>query len=194
MTVEQRKSVHNDLNFAIFKVLTTQFKKDAKPYHELVEAFGYTIDKYDGAFRVKSKNRTISVQYVGRYNCDWHVSFGYYTTHQKDFEREADMLKFDFVNCLNTPINAVYYTLNQYDEGWGGINDVHAKYERIRDKLYNYRRDINWYEREVDATQKRIEDMQKKILELQKDMLRYNKNAVENKVKLDGLRKELGLA
>ena len=55
MTVEQRKSVCNDLNFAIFKVLTTQFKKDAKPYHELVESFGYTIDKCDGTFRVKSK-------------------------------------------------------------------------------------------------------------------------------------------
>lgn len=182
------------VNRAIIKVCTTQFKKDAKAEHELLEGYGYQIYKLNGRFSIQSPNRTVSIEYVGNYRHNYKVVFGYYHVHYKYFKTYEDLFKFDFVNCLNTPINTEYYNLKQYEEGWGGINDKHAKYEQIRNKLHNLKWNITWYNREVEDVQKKIESLQKQILSAQKDMLRYKENAVKADVELVAYRKELGLA
>ena len=55
------------LNQAIYKVLTTQFKKDAKEEHKIVENAGYEIQRYG---RKSEHQKSPPHLYIGRIFCD----------------------------------------------------------------------------------------------------------------------------
>ena len=184
------------LNYAILKVLTTQFKKDAKDEHELLKNYGYRVFKADGSFCVQNDNRTIYAEYIGNYRHDWRVRYSYYGKGFKYFKTFDDMKKFDFVNCLNTPMNAIYYELLRYEDGWytDAVKDVHTKYTGIRNRLRNARRDVKYHECEISDIQNQIVKLQNQIANLQNDLVRHAKHLAEGQYNLDTVKREVGLA
>ena len=162
-----------ELNKAILEVLTTQFKKDAKEAHKIVEEAGYGIYKWDGSFRVSNKD-------IGRYvyaTENWRST----TIHSnlRNYRYEHDKgVRFDFVGYLNKPTNPESPYL------W-----------RIREEnksMMNYHR-ISRDKNSIKYAQERIEKIKKEIASLTNDLIREVSSLKEAEIRLEQTRRELGL-
>lgn len=164
-----------ELNEAIRKVLFTQFKKQAKEAHKIVEEAGYKIWKCGGDWRVENEatGRTVYLEDGYRRTFIWHGPRYVNRSQYND--------NFDFVGALNKPVNKEYYTSIAFTY----MNESKAKqaYKRIQQHV-SY---VKMYERD-------IQDAQKKIAELQDKMVRYATYKAEEERKVKDIKKELGLA
>ena len=167
-----------ELNEAIIKVLTTQFKKDAKEAHALVESYGYTISKVDGHFIIKNP-LTRRYVYITEarsylYAYDIHIN-----TNDKRVKRSEELNNFDYVNFLEKPLNTAWYK-TQYGE-----NEYHPTREK-----WNRLSSAKWY---LEYRTKDIDKIKKQIESLQKDLIRQVEWKEEAKHDLADVRKEYGL-
>lgn len=166
------------LNEAIYKVITTQFKKDMREAVELVEEAGYEINKSDGRFYVRNPKtqRFIESKYsqyrdittlIGnrgeilkfRYTCNCH---------------------FDFVGYLNKELNHVWYVMRN-ERAWY-VSPTRKKYE----KLQEAKRYLRYREEAVEKTKKDLADLQARLERDIEERVRYEQMLAET-------RKNLGL-
>ena len=172
------------LNEAIWTVLTTQFKKEAKEAFKTVKENGYEVYKNGcGTWTVHNPHtrRSIHIEY-GRYYRRTTLFHGYYTTQSRTWkdatEERVVATKFDFVNCLKTYQNDEYYrTVNKDDR-----STAKKKYERLTGAKWSVK-----YEND------RIAKIQADIAKLQAELIKATENKVKDEMTLKQVRQELGL-
>lgn len=176
---------NEELNKAIWTVLTTQFKKEAKEAFKTVQDNGYEVYKNGcGTWTVGNPHtkKFIHIEY-GKYNYRTCLFYGNYTTQSKTWktaEQERIVAeKFDFVNCLRTPQNSAYY-------------EARSKcYEESRAKQqYNELKSAKW---SLDYENKRIAKIQADIAKLQAELISATESKVKDEMRVQNKRKELGL-
>ena len=172
-----------ELNNMIWKALNCKFKKDAPEAFTAIKEAGYDIDKCGrGCFEIynpKTKRRIYLYERRGwSRNYKMTISHGPYTKQTTDLtEAEARMktTKFDFVGCLEKPMNQVWYDLVN------GYNDYTMtavkKYEAIKSK----RRMAASYAEDIERTKKQLADLQEKLVWQTKMMTSYEQEAKELK-------------
>ena len=85
-----------EINAAIYTVLTTQYKKNAPEAFEIVKAAGYAYDKNNGKFDVYNEktHRRISLSDGGWYKNYWiKVTHGYYMANTTTYRGELEGLQ-----------------------------------------------------------------------------------------------------
>lgn len=173
------------LNEAIFGVLCTQFKKDMdKEALKMIEDAGYEIHKGSGCYYIKNPvtKREIYVKYS--YYGNYRINFNWYRQEAR-FEI-GNGCPFDFVNCLNKPINTMWYNLGRVSE----YRPTLDKYEKIK----RARWDVNYHKREVEnIVNEKLQKLYKQIEELTKDVQYHTERRVEAQEELDELKKSFGL-
>ena len=158
MSIEQRKNLKDELNEAIYKVITTQYKKDAKQAHEMVSAFGYGISKYDGHYRVTSKETGKAVYVHFESYTYRRFSLGNNSAEQRKGENGYGHCPIDFVGYLAKPYNKVYEDLK------------YSSYRRRSQAVKNYGRlketrwDIKYHEDEIEKIKAQINKLQDEII------------------------------
>lgn len=177
---------NTELNKAIWTVLSTKFKKEAKEAFKMVEAAGYEVYKNGcGTWTVRNNHtgKSIMLEYLSSYRTPGRLYFGDYGRHSRSIRSDEWTVvatKFDFVNCLKTPRNRAY------EEACDAQNfrssKAVAKYGEIKNKKWN-----------IDYDERCIADIQKKIQDLQRDMMRYTEYKVNSQRALAQLRREYGL-
>ena len=174
---------NEELNKAIWKVLNTQYKKDAKEAFKLVEENGYKVWKNGSSTWTVNNPHTGKCIHLEHSYYRSKLFYGNYTTQvesfrdSKDFKRVAE--KFDFVNCLKTPYNKVYYDMLYSMDNKSKSYD---KYDRLKS--------AKWY---LDYETRRIAKIQEDIAKLQAELVRATESKVKDEMKLKEVRKELGL-
>ena len=143
-----------ELNKIIVKVMSTQFKKDAKEAHTAVEAAGYQIEKYNGSFMIinPETGRTVYIQYP---KCGYGRAkiFGDYRW-KKSMEWKDE--KFDFVGFLNKPINEAWHKAQ-----WSTVfNPVMEKYSKLKSARWN----VQYHESEIEKIEKEMKKLQERLM------------------------------
>lgn len=175
------------VNEAIYEVCVHQFKKDAKESHAIVEAAGYEISKYDGDWRFYNAetDRRVYMHVVRRYN-DYgadYISGNGNTYDRRGGWRIKASKKFDFVGYLDKPLN----------EEWARMHSwmfSANRYETQASKLNSARRDLKYYTEQIASVQEALE---KQVAELQRKLVYYSEQKVKAEMRLQEVRKELGL-
>lgn len=171
----------DEVNEAIWKVLNTKFKKDAKDAFELVESAGYSVYK-DGCGQWNVCNsHTNRVVYLNQFSRRAFIQHGpYFNSRCRRFLTSKEMLNkriaFDFVGCLEKSVNSFWSNDNK------SKNTAIEKYSRIRDEKYM----IRSYERDIDNIKHKIEA-------LQDELIRCGAHIKSHENDLKSLRKEYGL-
>lgn len=165
------------LNEAIYEVLTTQFKKDAKEAHKMLTDYGYEVKKYCGRWYVK--NPTTQKEISAFYN-DWRYSWFFCYGYDKRIPMNR---KIDFVNCLNTPINKNVYNYSFY------INN----FQRNADKLKSAKRSITYEEKRINEIKAEVQSLTERINVLQDRLVDATEEKGRRVRRLAEVRKELGL-
>ena len=165
------------LNEAIYEVLTTQFKKDAKEAHKMLTDYGYEVKKYCSRWYVK--NPTTQKEISAFYN-DWRYSWFFCYGYDK---RTPMNRKIDFVNCLNTPINKNVYNYSFY------INN----FQRNADKLKSAKRSITYEEKRIKEIKAEVQSLTERINVLQDRLVDATEEKGRRVRRLEEVRKELGL-
>lgn len=168
------------LNKAIETVLRTQFKKQAKEAHKIVEESGYGIVKEGGYFTVYNEKtgRRIHLSDNGYRT---YILHGSYSNKRKVIKTESDYQKFDYTGCLNKPVNKDYYQQinnerrNAYDPDSEAIS-----------KLKSAKWSLKYEEDRIARIQKEMEKLQKELISASMAKAR----AMEG---LNKVREELGL-
>lgn len=172
------------LNKAIWKVLVTKFKKDAKEAFEMVQDNGYEVCKNGcGTWTVTNPQtkKFIYLSYRNSYRIKSILYYGNYTSQSVQIgykEENTIAAEFDFVNCLATPINKVWEEMRRK----ANISKSLEAYNKLESA--KWRRD---YE------EKQIEWLQAEIAKLQKELVRHAGFKVEAEQKVTEVRRELGL-
>lgn len=168
------------VNEAIYRVITTQFKKDMREAVEVVEREGYKVEKIEGGYKVRNPETRREVYISGnRYGYRRCIAYGVWNTKRINFEDHgAAFCKFDFVGNLNKELNYDWYNRRE----WMGFQPTREKYQ----KLYDVKHSIEWKKRDIEGTKK-------KMMELQKDLERYLRWQIEDEMRLRDLRRELKL-
>ena len=183
------------LEDAINKVLFTQFKKDAKEAHKLVESYGFKIDKYDGFFGVKNPEtyKTLRLtEYNGRRNiCVIEIGTHKGLTYEEFFNHK---LNIDCIKFLNTPYNYDWQYVKNRDacEDGSSREAYHPTWDK-KEALREARWNVAYHKRNIERYTKEIDELMEKIKEAQKDMVRNVKDVAYYEAKLENLREELGL-
>lgn len=154
MSIEQRQSIREELNEAIWKVIKNKYKKDAKEAHEMVTAFGYEIYKSDGHYSVHNKNTQKSVFIYWDNYRKYSVQLG---GQWKDQWKDQDV-KIDFVGVLEKPVNKTYWDLKRERSRYQ--SSAIDKYNRLR----RLKRDVSYYGGEIEETKKKIDKLQDSIV------------------------------
>lgn len=182
------------INEAIAKVLTTQYKKDAKEAHEMVESAGYKIWKRDGDWWVKNEktNRWVYMPY------DWHYKYkGSWTLHTNNTKAdygcrqlrypETKPIPIDFERLLATPYNKEWYMVRKVAEDYeywkGAKSEKYYTFTEAKRTLANDKRYL------ADAKAKLESDIKK----LMREVEYYTEKKARDSERLNNLRKELGL-
>ena len=168
--------LEKEVNEAILKVLSTQYKKDAKEAHKIVEAAGYEIYKSNGCFTIKNPR---TYKYIQWTQCRWKYNYKLITTTKDIYFDDWKDLKINFVNYLNKPIN----NDKQYiDSDCFYTSKAKDKYVSLRCiKTY-----IEYHNREIERQKVLIE-------KAKKDIEYHEKRLKEEKDSLEETRKKLGL-
>ena len=162
------------LNRAIFKVLTTKFKKDAKESHRIVEDVGYEIIKWDGSFQVTNPNTNRYVRIEETQGFYTHYRLRIWTDH-KEVKSVDELKAVDFVGQLET-------TRKPYYEPYETESEAYLKYRGIKNADY-------W----AESADKHIKEILDKLSSLQKDLIYYTEEKAKYEAKAKSLRKEYGL-
>ena len=172
------KYTADDINRAVYAVISTPLKKNCKWAIKILEEEGYGVVKA-GKYGLGVVNPK-----TGRYVCIcgrntykqttniWHHS--YKTTTTKCPE------KFDYFNCLNTLPNNLYW------EHLANLRRDTATKARLY-RLKEAKRTIQYREQAIQETLKKIED-------LQKTLIREAQWLEQQKANLTRVREELGLS
>ena len=171
--MNQTQYTKEQINKAIFEVISTQFKKDAKDSHRIVEESGYDIYKMDGAFHVR--NRETGKSIYARYN-DYFTKILIYN-YNKTASYKIGEVKFDFVNYLEKPKNTAWNEIR-----YGTSN----RFRSQADALHHAKWDIDYHK-------ERIAKIQGQIKSLQSDLIYQAKEQAKAEEHLRTLRKELHL-
>jgi hypothetical protein len=169
------KAMNNkdELNKAIYKVLT-ELKRDCLEEHKMVKKAGYVIEKGRKCFIVSNPETRREIYISERY-----IVHGWYRPAHRSMFRYGQC-KFDFVACLEKPINAEYW------------RDLH--YFQERSKAYEKYDRLQIAKRNVEYEAKRIAECEKQLKELQARLMQATEAKVRDEFKLAEIRKELGLA
>lgn len=174
------------VNEAIYTVLTTQFKKQAPEAFNIVKAAGYEYEKNNGQFAVKNKetDRYIYLSDGGYYNHYYtEVHYGWYRQHVTKFEgpdRDLNVKeKFDFVGCLDKPMNRIWFEMHQQVDFSEAVSKFHNLQQK---KCY-----VQYREDDIKRIQNQMEKLQKELMSAMKYKVQYEQDVINYK-------KELGLA
>lgn len=167
---------HAELNKAIYKVISSRFKKDCAEAYKAVTAAGYTISKWHGNFEVKNEATRRSIWLSGDYNQFLH--YGWYDCQKKRIEK-INLFAFDYVNCLNTPVNSDWY---EHVRWYGEQRPTREKYDCLKSARWNR-----------DYDKRRLNDLQKQIAELQERLISAAQDVSKSEQKLKDVKRELGL-
>lgn len=173
MSIEQRKNIRDELNEAIWKVITTQYKKDAKEAHEMVSAFGFHIRKNDGHYRVSGvDHRVVYVSWEGYRKMDIDLAG---INIQGVEVCYGEKCKVDFVGFLSKHNNRAYQ-----ESKWVSSQESQAllRYDRLDDT----KRMIKWYEEDIEKAKKEIEALINKVASLSESKNSYEKKLAEQRV------------
>lgn len=164
-----------NLQQAIIKVMTTQYKKDAKEAHQIVEAAGYTITKNNGHYYIRNEktHRHCCIIYCGvcrqgfRYVVEWgsmgYGSKAFYVGYDNKIS-SIEWIPFDFVAMLNKPYNKEPY----YDNVWNK-SVAKERYNTIR----STRNTLQYKNEEIDKCLKEMNWLQKHLIELTEDKCKW---------------------
>lgn len=144
------------LNEAIYIVLTTQYKKDAREAHKIVESAGYTINKNNGYFEVYNPklNKCVCITrnfYSYKHHCGMLNVWCGIKACEMTYEK---LEKINFVGMLNTPINHEYYR----ELKWKKIN------QNRRNELTDCKWNIKYYNNKIDDIKHKIESAQEDLI------------------------------
>lgn len=128
-----------EINKAILKVITTQFKKDAKEEHKIVEDLGYEIFKMDGDYRIRNKRTNRGVYY----------SYGWLKTYTTTYRvGSIENIRFDFYGYLETT-RKVYVEHDYWDDRsesvkrWESLRSAKARIKYTQVDIDRARREID---------------------------------------------------
>ena len=162
------------LNEAIYTVLTTKYKKDAKEAFKMVEDAGYEMRKWDGWFIIENI-KTKKHLYIDSHCYNPKLKFIRGSRIDKQINI-TESWKFDFVNYLNTPYNEEYYRFPK----WKEINN------NRREMLRHAKWVVEFRNEELDKVKAELEDAQRRLV-------RIAQRQAEAELELKQTRKELGL-
>lgn len=175
--MKQTQYTTEQVNKAIFDVLTTQFKKDAKEAHDIVKQAGYTTEKQAGGCYdvINEETRKRLTLFSYSHERVWIPSKGYsdYRMHIYRFETytattsrrivfkrkddEPTPCPIDFIGILNTPINDEYReALRLQNQG----SHAREAYADIKSCCWS----IDYEEREIELKRREIERLQDAII------------------------------
>ena len=148
------------LNNAILQVITHQYKKDAKEYHQIVEDAGYTIDKNYGHYYVRNPktHRYVCMEYKKGYRNDYYeLNWGSMVYGYKRFDNMPASIPFDFVAMLNKPYNRNGH-YNEYSDKWNKSKAVerYVELKRLKRNLKNDEEDVETVLRQLTTLQQRL--------------------------------------
>lgn len=170
-----------ELNKAIYVVLT-QLKRDAKEAHKVVKQAGYVIEKGRSSYIVSNPETKRSIYIGDAYGRgNLCVVHGWYKVHRSVFKGSGEC-KFDFVGCLEKPMNTVYWNSGEYSYN-GNRSKAYVRYDELKSARWSVK-----YEAD------RIAEYEKQIKELQDKLMKATEQKVRDEFKLAEVRKELGLA
>lgn len=162
-----------EINEAIKKVLSVQYKKEAKDAFKVVEDAGFEIYKMNGTFGITDKKNVNHVRIeLGKYRTYLHLG-----NKQIKFNNFSEISKIDFVSFLEKE-RIVRLDQSSY---WYRT-ETQKKMERLRDK----KRSIQYSEDDIERIKKKIEEAQKELIWA----VEYKE---QKKADLKAIRKELGL-
>lgn len=168
----------DEVNKAIIEVITHQYKKDCPEAHKLVQDWGYTIEKIDGAFRV-TNDHTLKCVYINYY--DGIAMYGHETIYDKN-----RLYKINFVKYLNTYYNDYLYNSHGYPKYVQNVSDAVEKYKKLKIAKDN----LEYHNEEILVENKKLQ----KLLEEHKMQIEYHTVSIEKyNEKIAKLRKEFGL-
>jgi len=165
------------LNEAIYKVMTTQYKKDAKEEHKMVEAAGYEIYKSDGSFTVRNEetHRELCIDYKGYYSV-------LYTRARSIRFNRYDGLKFDFVGYLLKPTKDINDFLDR-DGYYKDRSKALQKYHRLERAKHH-----------VEYEKNQFEEIKRRIASLQNELARTARFVAQAEADVNETRVKIGLA
>lgn len=193
MEVKTMEEAREELNRAIWLVIISEgkCKKDMKETIRLIKSAGYEIVKYDtGKWSVENRKTNRHIRATLRWR-EIYLNNSYRHDYRINCEgcsyKDAyDRRKIDFVGILEKPLNDEWRYLQWHRQYAGTRHDTiystKFKYEQLKDA----RHWVKWEERY-------IVDDKKKIAEAQKDLARHIEDKVKAELKLEELRKKLGL-
>ncbi len=178
-----------EVNKAIIKVITHQYKKDCPEAHKLVQDWGYTIEKKNGSFRVKNENTNKEVYFENDiyYDSPYGVI---YVHHKRIALKKKDQInKINFVKYLNTPLNSYLWDENGYRSVYQYTryhSDAVDKYKKLKMAKHNAKYCRKAIIEENEKLQKVLEDHRRWIEY-------YTQQSKIHDEEIEELRKEYGL-
>ena len=181
---------------AINRVLFTQFKKDAKEAHALVESYGFKIDKCDGFFGVQNPetHRTLRLKECNGWRGLWFKETGT-GKDLTDKEMYTDRkLNIDVLKFLDTPYNEAWWYVKNRDacEDGSSREAYHPTWDK-RDALRRARMNVEDCKRSVKRYKKEIEQHMKEIKWLQEQIEANTRYEYGFENRLNELLEEFGL-
>lgn len=168
-----------EINAAIWKVLRTQFIKNAPEAFKIVKDAGYKVYKCNGSFRVRNDatRREIYVSYRRYGSID--IIYGYYCGMRKNVA-DLNIIAFDFVGCLNKKYNDEYYDMLRLGD------------DRRSKAIKNYEglKSARW---SIDYDDRKIKEIKDKIEKLQDELIYYSKAKAKDEIRLNEYRTKIGL-
>ena len=171
----------HEVNEAIYAVLTTQYKKDVKESHNIVEAAGYQISKFNGDWYIHNKEtgRKLFAHY-SKYNDRYARRYAReYIDGNGNAKKAKISEKFDFVGYLDKPLNTE----------WNEMKSYSFQENRYSKQAYVLK-SARW---EVEYHTEKLASIQKQIANLQKDLIYHAERKARGEQDLLSLRKSLGL-
>lgn len=163
------------INEAIYKVITTKYKKDMTEAKKIVRGAGYTITKCYGNYWDVSNPATGRVVYLTNDNYSYK---GFRINYGKTIAvKRGEDCKIDFRAALDKPLNKEWQSLR-----WVETRPTKKKYEKLNSAKYS----LKWRKQELAETQK-------KIAELQARLIRETRSIVNAENEVNNVRRELGL-
>ena len=177
------KYTKEEVNQAIFTVLTASYVKDAPEAFKIVKAAGYEYDKFRGQFRVRNFD-TDKVLEIGGFGS--RIEVIRYDIKNYDYKSVSissdDPMLFDYVGFLDKPVN------DEYDEYWRYEGrTIHSKSIEQYYRLSNAKRWVKSCEDTIKRLNNEMTDLQKRLSDEKKRL------SVEKK-RLSDIRKEFGLS
>lgn len=168
-----------ELNKAIMIAVLTQYKKDAKEAHKIIEDAGFQLCKDFGFWHIYNPQTGKRIHVEVREGWRWTRYTVYGGMQTSDFKNEKELAKYDFVGQLNKERNTAWYEVRR------GA----AKYEPTQEKyrsLLAARHTQQWREEDVVK-------IEKKIAELQRELIHAVEERYKATAKVKEIKKDLGL-